>query len=65
MPRDVQELGKLQMNPVPAFSFFQLSRFPKADVFVSLVTLSDSLPQVLEFVNFLHQQHPLTTVLQV
>lgn len=65
MPRDVQELGKLQKDTLPACNCFQLSRFPKPDVFVPLVTLSDSLPQVFEFVNFLHQQHPLTRVLLV
>jgi len=31
----------------------------------SLTTLSGSLPQVLELANLLHQQHPLTRVLQV
>lgn len=44
MPRGVQGLGKLQMNTLPASSCFQLSRFPKPDAFVSLVTLSDSPP---------------------
>ena len=65
MPRDVQELGKLQMNTLPASSCLQFSRLPKPDVFVSLVTLSDSFPQVLEFANFLRQQHAFTRVLEV
>jgi len=35
MPRDVQGLGKLQINTLPVFSWFELSRFPKPDVFLS------------------------------
>lgn len=60
MPEDVQGLGKFQLN-TPASSCFELCRFPKTDVFVIYVNLSDSLPQVLELGNFLHRQHPLTS----
>lgn len=33
MPKDVQRPGKFQLN-TPASSCFELSRFPKTDVFV-------------------------------
>lgn len=53
MPRAVQGLGKLQMNTLSASSCFQLSRLPKPDVFVSLVTPGVSLsPKYLNLRTF-------------
>lgn len=47
MPKDVQGPGTLQLNAVPASSCFECSRFPKPDVVVFSVNLSDSLPKYL------------------